>query len=196
MTYLNWSKLETFQTMYNSLNYIISISTTTSQSFSPFYKTICLSIYKLFTTIFLIVSFITIGIKGWHAIKLPDLDEDMNTNTTMGGLQLSIKFEDPEDREAVVHTGRSLGWSPPPGIEYEDDNNPLFDSEDEDGESQAPKGLELSVKISRAWVPDSFIQELHMKQSNLKGIKGYVRYKLYDKSKSTNNCNCRLFIHF
>lgn len=113
------------------------------------------------------------------------MDDNIDdTTATLGGLQVSIKFEDPEDRDAVIHTGRSLGWSPPAGIAYHNIDDHWLDSEDEDGGGQSPKGLELNVRISRAWIPDSVIQEIQAHQSNLKEIKGYIRYKLYDKSKT------------
>jgi len=104
----------------------------------------------------------------------------MSTNISLGGLQLSIKFEDPEDREAVLHAGRSVGWSPPPGLEYDDDVQLFGSGDDEDGDDHYPKGLDLSLKINRAWIPVSLVHDLQGHQSS-KNIKGYVRYKLYDK---------------
>lgn len=122
-----------------------------------------------------------LGIRGWHTIQPEEkfVDEDHHGNSTvLGGLQLLIKFDDPEDRESVIHVGRGLGWSPPPGVEDAGDNDVirLCSEDEEDGDGDILKGIALTVMMNRAWIP-----KRHNDQPNLE-IKGYVRYKLYDKS--------------
>ncbi|XP_031563486.1 C2 domain-containing protein 3-like [Actinia tenebrosa] len=121
------------------------------------------------------------GIRGWHAIQHEEMfvDEDHHGNSTvLGGLQLSIKFDDPQDRESLIHVGRSLGWSPPNGVEDADDEDVIFldSKDDEDSDGDTPKGIALTVKMNRAWIPKT--QSYQPKVE----IKGYIRYKIYDKS--------------
>ena len=70
------------------------------------------------------------GISGWFPINLPSLGwhsnrgDDRHDNRglerVVGGLEMTVKFAHLEDRERVVHCGRSLGWSPEMDLDEEE----------------------------------------------------------------------------
>ncbi|XP_066282765.1 C2 domain-containing protein 3-like isoform X2 [Branchiostoma lanceolatum] len=131
------------------------------------------------------------GLHGWYPITRPPLgwerdednmhrspedpsDQSHDSNglqRIVGGAELSIKFAHADDRERVVHAGRTMGWSP------EDDVEDLWIDDD----SSMTKTCELLVSVSDVWFP------LHCAllagQDKLdKSARCYIRYKFYDKA--------------
>ena len=121
------------------------------------------------------------GVKGWYPIYLPsesnthDASPCGDTEKVIGGLELSISFCETEDRDHIIHLSRGVGWSPPLGVECDDD---WLEKEELSKESH----WEFSLKINKAWIPPL---ELHSFNSAAKktdkSVKAYVRYKLYNK---------------
>lgn len=82
-----------------------------------------------------------------------------------------MSFSEAEDRDHVIHLSRGVGWSPPAGVESDDDWL--------DKEMSKQATWEFCLKINKAWIPSS---ELHSFNSAAKkGGKAYARYKLYNK---------------
>lgn len=121
------------------------------------------------------------GIKGWFPIYLPsdssvhDASPHSYAEKVVGGLQLSVSFSDAEDRDHVIHVSRGVGWSPPAGVECDDD---WLDKETMSKE----RHWEFCLKISKAWIPPTELQSLSSGAAKVdKGEKAYTRYKLYNK---------------
>ncbi|KAI8520271.1 C2 domain-containing protein 3 [Branchiostoma belcheri] len=127
------------------------------------------------------------GLHGWYPITRPPLgwergednkhgsledpsDQSDGLQRVVGGAELSIKFAHADDRERVVHAGRTMGWCP------EDDGEDLWMDDD----SSMTKTCELCVSVSDVWFP------LHCAllpgQDKLdKSARCYIRYKFYHK---------------
>lgn len=101
-----------------------------------------------------------------------------DADTALGGLDFSLKFAEPEDREEVIHKARGVGWSPPHGSEEEE-----WDTNEEDNQSSAARGVALRFKIDKVWFPLSVAQRLGSGDKLGKGLLAYARYKFYDKSR-------------
>ncbi|XP_026545121.1 C2 domain-containing protein 3 [Notechis scutatus] len=118
------------------------------------------------------------GLRGWYPVILPeDLLASRCANVTqsiVGGLEISVAFVRPGDRERVLETGNRLGWNWKET--YSED--PWEDSE---SESQAPPTpLRVSIATPRLWLPlhSLFLAgETHLNKS----VYCYLRYKLYDQ---------------
>ena len=117
------------------------------------------------------------GVKGWYAIYLPSKSDmhDGDVDKAVGGLELSIKFSEADDRDHVIHLSRGVGWSPLPEIDC--------DEEWLDKENLSKKTRwEFCLNISKAWIPSSELLSCHVSATKLdKNVKAYARYNLYNK---------------
>ena len=91
----------------------------------------------------------------------------------VGGLDLSLKFAESDDRDDVIHKARALGWSPPRGCEVED-----WAGDDEEDQSSVAGGVALHFKVDKAWLPLPAAGD----GKRDKSLVAYARYKFYDKS--------------
>lgn len=117
------------------------------------------------------------GVKGWYPIYLPSTSPMRvgDVAEVVGGLELSIKFSEAEDRDHVIHLSRGVGWSPLPEIDFDED---WLDKEDLSKE----KHWEFCLNINKAWIPSSELHYFYVSATKLdKNVKAYVRYKLYNK---------------
>uniref|UniRef100_A0A8D0BHR2 C2 domain containing 3 centriole elongation regulator n=1 Tax=Salvator merianae TaxID=96440 RepID=A0A8D0BHR2_SALMN len=118
------------------------------------------------------------GIRGWYPITLPEnLIAPHCANvlqTIVGGLELSVTFARPGDRERVLDAAKLLGWS----WEEADTESLQNDSEEECRPAQNP--VTVTVSIPKLWLPVQCV--LLAGQAHLnKNIYCYLRYKLYDQ---------------
>ncbi|XP_053241025.1 C2 domain-containing protein 3 isoform X3 [Podarcis raffonei] len=118
------------------------------------------------------------GIRGWFPITLPeDLVPAHCANilqTIVGGLELSVTFAHPGDRQRVLDAAKLLGWNL-----KEASAERLQD--DSEGECQpTPNTAAVAISIPRLWLPVQCVLlagETHLNKS----IHCYLRYKLYDQ---------------
>ncbi|XP_062983377.1 C2 domain-containing protein 3 [Elgaria multicarinata webbii] len=118
------------------------------------------------------------GIRGWYPITLPeDLVPSRCENvlqTVVGGLEVSVTFAHPGDRERVLDAAKLLGWN------WEEAHAESLQDDNEDEGQPAPKLVTVSVSIPRLWLPVQCV--LLAGQAHLnKSVYCYVRYKLYDQ---------------
>ncbi|XP_046560040.1 C2 domain-containing protein 3-like [Haliotis rubra] len=138
------------------------------------------------TTTVKLVSLLThrTGLLGWHPVTIPSLGWKTSEEgdgcvqhglqQVGGGLELSIRFAHQEDREKVIHAGRSVGWSPTLlGLEDEED----WETEDEASHGQCNQ---LTISVQDVCFP--LQNALLTGHTQLEpSAKCYIRYKFYDK---------------
>ncbi|XP_073939353.1 C2 domain-containing protein 3 isoform X2 [Castor canadensis] len=110
------------------------------------------------------------GITGWYPVILPE-DEGLPHSLEfmqkiVGGLELSISFTHPGDRERVLEAAELLGWS------FE---NSLKDLIKMDQEEPAT----VTISTPRLWLPNHCVLLAGHKHIH-KNTYCYLRYKLYD----------------
>uniref|UniRef100_A0ABM5FVV2 C2 domain-containing protein 3 n=1 Tax=Pogona vitticeps TaxID=103695 RepID=A0ABM5FVV2_9SAUR len=118
------------------------------------------------------------GIRGWYPVTLPeDLMPSHCANimqSVAGGLELSVGFVHPEDRERVLDAAKLLGWN-------WDDAEPERLEDDSEGEYQPVQNLTaVTVSIPRLWLPLQSVLLAGETQINRR-VYCYLRYKLYDQ---------------
>ncbi|KAM3837580.1 LOW QUALITY PROTEIN: C2 domain-containing protein 3 [Vipera latastei] len=118
------------------------------------------------------------GLRGWYPVILP---EDLSTSrcanvlqTVAGGLDLSVAFVHPGDRERVLETADLLGWS-----WKERCSDDLLEDSESEGHSPSTT-VRVTVSTPRLWLP---LQSMLLAgQTHLnKSVYCYLRYKLYDQ---------------
>ncbi|XP_032076212.1 C2 domain-containing protein 3 [Thamnophis elegans] len=118
------------------------------------------------------------GLRGWYPVILPEdlLASQLAdiTQSIVGGLEISVAFVLPADRERVLEMANHVGW------DWKDtySEDPWEDSESEEQTSSAP--LRVTVSTPRLWLPlQSMLLagEAHLNKS----VYFYLRYKLYDQ---------------
>ncbi|XP_039202390.1 C2 domain-containing protein 3 isoform X1 [Crotalus tigris] len=118
------------------------------------------------------------GLRGWYPVILP---EDLSASrcasvmqSVVGGLDLSVAFVHPGDRERVLETANLLGWNWKEP--YSDD---LPEDSESDGHSPSTP-VHVTVSTPRLWLP---LQTMLLAgQTHLnKSVYCYLRYKLYDQ---------------
>uniref|UniRef100_A0A670HT64 C2 domain containing 3 centriole elongation regulator n=1 Tax=Podarcis muralis TaxID=64176 RepID=A0A670HT64_PODMU len=118
------------------------------------------------------------GIRGWFPITLP---EDLVPahcadilQTIVGGLELSVTFAHPGDRQRVLDAAKLLGWN----LKEASAERLQDDSEDEC--QPTPNTAAVAISIPRLWLPVQCVLlagETHLNKS----VHCYLRYKLYDQ---------------
>uniref|UniRef100_A0A8C3VQR9 C2 domain-containing protein 3 n=1 Tax=Catagonus wagneri TaxID=51154 RepID=A0A8C3VQR9_9CETA len=110
------------------------------------------------------------GITGWYPILLPEegaLPHGLELmHKIVGGLELSVAFTRPGDRERVLEAAELLGWS------FE---NSLKDFVKVDKEEPAT----ITISTPRLWLPIHCVLLAGQKHIH-KNTYCYLRYKLYD----------------
>lgn len=117
------------------------------------------------------------GVKGWYPVYLPTKSDmhDGDVDKAVGGLELSIKFSEADDRDHVIHLSRGVGWSPLPKIDCDEE---WLDKEDLSKKTH----WRFCLNISKAWIPSSELHSFHVSVAKLdKNFRAYARYKLYNK---------------
>ncbi|XP_013925574.1 PREDICTED: C2 domain-containing protein 3-like, partial [Thamnophis sirtalis] len=118
------------------------------------------------------------GLRGWYPVILPeDLLASQRADVTqsiVGGLEISVAFVLPADRERVLETATHVGW------DWKDtySEDPWEDSESE--ERTPSTSLRVTISTPRLWLPlQSMLLagEAHLNKS----VYFYLRYKLYDQ---------------
>ena len=100
---------------------------------------------------------------------------DGDVDMVVGGLELSIKFSEAEDRDHVIHLSRGVGWSPLPEIDCVEE---WLDKED----LSKKKRWKFCLNINKAWIHSSEHLSFHVSATKLdKNFRAYARYKLYTK---------------
>ncbi|XP_015280536.1 PREDICTED: C2 domain-containing protein 3, partial [Gekko japonicus] len=117
------------------------------------------------------------GIRGWYPVTLPeDLVPSHGANVVqavVGGLELSVSFARPGDRERVLDAAALLGWN------WEET---LGESpQDDDSDSPLPPNpATVTVSIPRLWLPVHCVLPAGQTQLH-RSTHVYLRYKLYDQ---------------
>lgn len=111
------------------------------------------------------------GITGWYPVILPE-DEGLHQGLEfmqkiVGGLELSVSFTHPGDRERVLEAAELLGWS------FEDTPKDLVKMEEE-----VPATVTISTP--RLWLPLHCVLLAGHKNIH-KNTYCYLRYKLYNQ---------------
>ncbi|XP_072118892.1 C2 domain-containing protein 3 isoform X2 [Mobula birostris] len=112
------------------------------------------------------------GISGWYAVNLPEVGTSVQCCGTPpyvgGGLELSIYFAHPSDRERVIKAAEALEWKI--GMSGEDDEN----------WECTESNMSLTIAVPRIWLPLHCL--LLAGQAHLnKYTFCYLRYKFYDR---------------
>nr|KAI8756892.1 C2 domain-containing protein 3-like [Biomphalaria glabrata] len=142
------------------------------------------------TAIVPLVSLLTrrTGVNGWFAINLPSLgwikpvDEEGHPSTALdqvaGGLELSLRFANKEDRDHVVNAARSVGWSP---VDVDVEQT---DWQDEDSHHNVHN---ITVGVDQVSFP--LASALLTGHSELDPTaRCYIRYIFYDKGAVVSKC--------
>nr|XP_056714805.1 C2 domain-containing protein 3 [Euleptes europaea] len=118
------------------------------------------------------------GIRGWYPVTLPeDLAPPHCANVIqaiVGGLELSVSFPHPGDRERVLDAAALLGWN------WEDT---LGESPQDHSDSDSPlppNPATVTISIPRLWLPVHCLLLAGQAQVH-KRTYCYLRYKLYDR---------------
>ncbi|XP_037004538.2 C2 domain-containing protein 3 isoform X1 [Artibeus jamaicensis] len=111
------------------------------------------------------------GITGWYPIILPE-DGAMPHGLELmqkivGGLELSISFTHPGDRERVLEAAELLGWS------FENNLKDLVKMDEEEPAT-------VTISTPRLWLPIHCVLLAGQKHIH-KNTYCYLRYKLYDQ---------------
>ncbi|XP_059819919.1 C2 domain-containing protein 3 [Hypanus sabinus] len=112
------------------------------------------------------------GISGWYAVNLPEAGASVQRCGTPpyvgGGLEISIYFAHPSDRERVIKAAEALEWKI--GMSGEDDEN----------WECTESNMLLTIAVPRIWLPLHCL--LLAGQAHLnKYTFCYLRYKFYDR---------------
>ncbi|XP_059564436.1 C2 domain-containing protein 3 isoform X3 [Myotis daubentonii] len=110
------------------------------------------------------------GITGWYPIVLPE-DGAMPHGLELmqkivGGLELSVSFTHPGDRERVLEAAELLGWS------FENNLKDLVKMDEEEPAT-------ITISTPRLWLPVHCVLLAGQKHIH-KSTYCYLRYKLYD----------------
>ncbi|XP_054432239.1 C2 domain-containing protein 3 [Pteronotus mesoamericanus] len=110
------------------------------------------------------------GITGWYPIILPE-DRTMPHGLELmqkivGGLELSVSFTHPGDRERVLEAAELLGWS------FENNLKDLVKMDEEEPAT-------VTISTPRLWLPIHCVLLAGQKHIH-KSTYCYLRYKLYD----------------
>ncbi|KAF0886185.1 C2CD3 protein, partial [Crocuta crocuta] len=110
------------------------------------------------------------GITGWYPIILPEDGAPPHGLELMqkivGGLELSVSFTHPGDRERVLEAAELLGWS------FENDLKNLVRMDEEEPAT-------VTISTPRLWLPIHCVLLAGQKHIH-KNIYCYLRYKFYD----------------
>ncbi|XP_045433558.1 C2 domain-containing protein 3 isoform X2 [Pipistrellus kuhlii] len=110
------------------------------------------------------------GITGWYPIVLPEDGAMPHSLELMqkivGGLELSVSFTHPGDRERVLEAAELLGWS------FENNLKDLVKMDEEEPAT-------VSISTPRLWLPLHCVLLAGQKHIH-KSTYCYLRYKLYD----------------
>ncbi|XP_076468573.1 C2 domain-containing protein 3-like isoform X2 [Babylonia areolata] len=131
------------------------------------------------------------GIKGWFSMDRPTstwAHADSNTSTSeegpssssssssrlVGGVEVGVHFAHSSDRQKVVESARSVGWSPiDPTVELDS-----WQDEDAGGQQESHQ---VSMKVDQVCVP--LARVLLPGQTSLDpSARCYIRYKFYDRA--------------
>ncbi|XP_078078487.1 C2 domain-containing protein 3 [Mustelus asterias] len=112
------------------------------------------------------------GISGWYAVSLPEITASAQSCGSLqklgGGLEISIHFAHPSDREQVIKAAETLDWK-------------YGTSEEESKEGQSSESsISIMLTVSRIWLPLHCVVlagRAHLDKSTF----CYLRYKLYDR---------------
>ncbi|XP_060682195.1 C2 domain-containing protein 3 [Hemiscyllium ocellatum] len=112
------------------------------------------------------------GISGWYAVSLPEVITSAQScgilQNLVGGLEISIHFAHPNDRERVIKAAEALDWQ-------------CGTNEEKVKEWQSPESsVSITLTVSRIWLPLHCVTvagQEHLDQFTF----CYVRYKLYDR---------------
>lgn len=124
-----------------------------------------------------------LGINGWFPLvtccsgydTLPTVEQQSLNTNCVGGVELSISFSSAEDRNAVLHSGTKLGWTPAiKGI--------TINSETGDTMATWKTGLKLEIHIEGALLPIEMVAIPTNIKEKYKLC--YLRYKFYDRGKN------------
>ncbi|XP_077197308.1 C2 domain-containing protein 3 isoform X2 [Paroedura picta] len=116
------------------------------------------------------------GIRGWYPVTLPEELVPSHcagvTQTIVGGLELSVSFARPGDRERVLDAAALLGWN---------QEETLEDSLQDGSDSPLPPDpARVTVSIPRLWLPAHCLFLAGQTQVS-RSTYCYLRYKLYDQ---------------
>ncbi|NXF55016.1 C2CD3 protein, partial [Oceanites oceanicus] len=116
------------------------------------------------------------GITGWYPVTLSeDVMPSRCTNVMqaiVGGLELSVTFAHPDDRERVLEAAKLLGWN------SEESHEDSVDESDEGEQSANPATVTISTP--RVWLPVHCVLLAGQTYLN-KSTYCYLRYKLYNQ---------------
>ncbi|KAM5223563.1 C2 domain-containing protein 3 isoform 2-T2 [Hipposideros larvatus] len=113
------------------------------------------------------------GITGWYPVILPEYGAMPHGLELMqkivGGLELSVSFTHPGDRERVLEAAELLGWS------FENNLKDLVKMNEEEPAEPAT----VTISTPRLWLPIHCVLLAGQKHIH-KNTYFYLRYKLYD----------------
>ncbi|XP_052013552.1 C2 domain-containing protein 3 isoform X2 [Apodemus sylvaticus] len=110
------------------------------------------------------------GISGWYPVILPEdegLSQDLEfMQKIVGGLELSVSFTHPGDRERVLEAAELLGWS--------------FENTPKDLDKMEEVPATVTISTPRLWLPTHCVLLAGHKNIH-KNTYCYLRYKLYNQ---------------
>ncbi|XP_053564712.1 C2 domain-containing protein 3 [Bombina bombina] len=116
------------------------------------------------------------GVNGWYPVTVPE-DAQISSGADImkaivGGLEISVRFAHPSDRERVLEVAQGLGWS-------EEDSSESSVHGDDEWQTKEDL-ISLSVAIPKLWLPVHCLLLAGHKHIH-RSTYCYLRYKLYDK---------------
>ncbi|XP_053312118.1 C2 domain-containing protein 3 [Spea bombifrons] len=118
------------------------------------------------------------GVSGWYPVTAAERHRSTGgpsiLESVVGGLELSISFTHPADRERVLEAARGLGWSQP------QDRVREVSLRGEDEWQMKEDLVTMSVSVPKIWLPVHCLLLAGQKRLH-RSTYCYLRYKLYDR---------------
>ncbi|XP_013880674.1 C2 domain-containing protein 3 [Austrofundulus limnaeus] len=108
------------------------------------------------------------GISGWFGLYTTLDRSPQHQDLLVGGLEISISFAHPSDRERVVKAARDLGWEPP------------HRDHDEERWEESPRKLSLTFSVPKAWLPVHCLLPPGLSELQ-RPTYCYLRWKFFDQ---------------
>lgn len=110
-----------------------------------------------------------VGISGWFGLYIThDGSPSQQQNILVGGLEISISFAHPSDREWVVKAAQGLGWEMPHSDRAQQDDEECL------------RKLALTFSIPKAWLPVHCLLPPGLDELQ-RPTYCYFRYKFFDQ---------------
>ncbi|XP_017271922.1 C2 domain-containing protein 3 [Kryptolebias marmoratus] len=113
------------------------------------------------------------GISGWFGLYINrEKSPSQPQHVLVGGLEVSISFAHPSDRERVIKAAQGLGWEMPQCDRAQQD--------DEEYWEESLRKLSLTFSVPKAWLPVHCLLQPGLREFQ-RPTYCYFRYKFFDQ---------------